>query len=196
MTCFLGAEVFAVVCDGVTVGRPTCGIAHCTSPLATTKEVFCAQHQGFLQVCRIVGCSEPIKQGFKTCGNDQHCAAEGKYNEAGQAAFQLKKRFEHSVASATAEEDDEELDIGYEGIFEADGNESDANFAVTEELDTADRGVAEVVEGGAKKPKKLRGQFGRKRTHNEQLIIAPCGMILARRTFPHSEAFSLVAVCV
>ncbi|KAE9387120.1 hypothetical protein BT96DRAFT_948614 [Gymnopus androsaceus JB14] len=88
-----------------------------------SAEVF-AVHQGFSQVCRIVGCSEPIEQGFKMCENEQHCAAEGKYNEAGQAAIQLKKRFEHSVASATAEEDDEELDIGYE-----------------------DRGVAEAVEG-------------------------------------------------
>ncbi|KAF8152634.1 hypothetical protein B0H34DRAFT_784636 [Crassisporium funariophilum] len=31
-------------------------------------------------------------------------------------------------------------------------------------------------------------QFGRRRTHNEQLFVAPCGMIVARETFYHAEA--------
>ena len=43
---------------------------------------------------------------------------------------------------------------------------------------------------------KLCTQFGWKCTHNEQLFIAPCSIIIARETFYHSEAPSSVIVCV
>lgn len=43
--------------------------------------------------------------------------------------------------------------------------------------------------------KRLRAQFGRKRTHNEQVIVAPCGIILARETFYGAEAISSCVVC-
>lgn len=45
------------------------------------------------------------------------------------------------------------------------------------------------------KPRKLRAQFGRRRTHNEELFVAPCGMILARETFFHAEGVASVIVC-
>ena len=41
---------------------------------------------------------------------------------------------------------------------------------------------------------RIRAQFGRHRTHNEQLFVAPCGMIIARETFYHSEAHYSVIV--
>lgn len=41
---------------------------------------------------------------------------------------------------------------------------------------------------------KIRAQFGRRRTHNEQVIVAPCGMIIARETFYGAEAVSTVVV--
>jgi hypothetical protein len=40
----------------------------------------------------------------------------------------------------------------------------------------------------------LKAQFGRKRTHNEQLFVAPCGVILARETFYNAEAIGSVIV--
>lgn len=42
--------------------------------------------------------------------------------------------------------------------------------------------------------RKLRACFGRRRTHNEQLIMRPCGIILSRGTFYGSEAISAVNV--
>jgi hypothetical protein len=47
---------------------------------------------------------------------------------------------------------------------------------------------------GAKPPKKVRAQFGRKRSHNEQIFVAPCGDIIARETFFGAEAVSSVVV--
>ena len=44
--------------------------------------------------------------------------------------------------------------------------------------------------------KRVRARFGRKRTHNEQILVAPCGMILARETFYGAEAIGTCAVRV
>ncbi|THG92456.1 hypothetical protein EW026_g8455 [Hermanssonia centrifuga] len=41
--------------------------------------------------------------------------------------------------------------------------------------------------------RRIRAQFGRKRTHNEQIIVAPCGVIIARATFYGAEAIHSVA---
>ena len=50
-----------------------------------------------------------------------------------------------------------------------------------------------TVEGLTRCPK-ICAQFGRQRTHNEQVIVAPCGMIIARETFYGAEAVSTVVV--
>jgi hypothetical protein len=42
--------------------------------------------------------------------------------------------------------------------------------------------------------KKRRSQFGRRRTHNEQLCVAPCGVIVGRKTFFASEGVRNVVV--
>jgi len=43
--------------------------------------------------------------------------------------------------------------------------------------------------------KRVKGQFGQKQTHNEQVLITPCGIILARETFYGAEAISSCVVC-
>ncbi|KAF8231037.1 hypothetical protein L208DRAFT_1279283 [Tricholoma matsutake] len=40
--------------------------------------------------------------------------------------------------------------------------------------------------------KKLRVQFGWRRTHNKELIVAPCGIVLARQTFYGAEGVSSI----
>jgi hypothetical protein len=42
---------------------------------------------------------------------------------------------------------------------------------------------------------KIKAQFGRRRTHNEQIIVRPCGIICSRATFFGAEAVSNVLVC-
>jgi len=42
--------------------------------------------------------------------------------------------------------------------------------------------------------KRISARFGRKRIHNEQILVAPCGMILARDTFFGAEAIATCAV--
>jgi len=57
------------------------------------------------------------------------------------------------------------------------------------------RGASPTPTGGAIGGKKrLSARFGRKRTHNEQILVSPCGMILARDTFFGAEAIATCAV--
>lgn len=42
--------------------------------------------------------------------------------------------------------------------------------------------------------RKLKATFGRRRTHNEQVIVRPCGIICSRATFYGAEAVSNVLV--
>ena len=41
---------------------------------------------------------------------------------------------------------------------------------------------------------KVQAQFGRKHTYNEEIIVAPCGVIIAHAIFYRAEAISSVAV--
>ncbi|THU76521.1 hypothetical protein K435DRAFT_582147, partial [Dendrothele bispora CBS 962.96] len=90
-------EIFAVICDGVTVGRPCCGVPHCEGKLVSIRNAFCEMHADKNMVCRVKGCNQPIKtKGAKACINPEHQAAEKRYTEAGTAAFQLKQRYERA----------------------------------------------------------------------------------------------------
>jgi hypothetical protein len=55
--------------------------------------------------------------------------------------------------------------------------------------------AAAAQDSTAASGRKLRAQFGRRHTHNEQLIVALCGMILARETFYGAEGVGSVVVC-
>jgi hypothetical protein len=46
--------------------------------------------------------------------------------------------------------------------------------------------------------RKIRALFGRRKTHNEQIIVRPCGIIVARATFFGSETVTqtVVSRCV
>ncbi|THU93141.1 hypothetical protein K435DRAFT_580726, partial [Dendrothele bispora CBS 962.96] len=166
-------EVFAVVCDGVTVGRPCCGVPHCEGRLRSTQDPFCADHAYKASRCRVTGCERLVKsKTSKACDISEHQAAERQFRERERAAFQLKQRYERQRQA------DEQANILWD---------------IGAELDTGSDEVYEVVGTKRKKSSTIKAQFGRRRTHNEQLIVAPCGIILARETFYYSEGFAKVA---
>ncbi|KAF5310506.1 hypothetical protein D9758_018940 [Tetrapyrgos nigripes] len=166
-------------------------------PLSTTKVTFCTTHFAEENRCRVNGCTALVTQGSKTCSNLEHKAAERKYKEAGQSIFQLKRRSERAHqrygVSDSGWNEGEDMDSG-NGMRRRARQRygvSDSGWNEGEDMDSGNGIEVEIIQEGQKS--KVRGWFGRKRTHNEQLIIAPCGIILARETFYHSEAFSLVA---
>jgi len=171
-----------VVIDRVTIGCCCCNIHNCQIPLSSNHNCFCPDHKGHNSVCVIVGCEQPVVEGRLACGDNKHQAVEHIHRERGQARFQLKECLQHAciahpnnsdvVDSAVAGEDDDKEEEFVEG-------------------DSVQPAEASQVKEG-----KVWAQFSHKRTHNEQIIVAPCGMIIAQETFYGTEAVSSVIVSV
>ncbi|KAF7975171.1 hypothetical protein HWV62_10361 [Athelia sp. TMB] len=134
----------------------------------------------------IVGCSEGVETGFKTCKSKEHRIIETRYCERGQAMFQLKKRLERIKATQTTNS----MSLGREDHPEGDVN----GLAGLEGVGDEDEEVVldatgDICDG---KPdtgnRMLRAKFGRTRSHNEELCVASCGVIRGRARFFGSEA--------
>ncbi|KAH9911181.1 uncharacterized protein BXZ73DRAFT_57303, partial [Epithele typhae] len=67
----------AVVMDGVTVGRPCCGVKDCQLPLQSQRHRFCELHKNKQLVCSVIGCRQPSEHPqFKTCLQPAHRVLE------------------------------------------------------------------------------------------------------------------------
>ena len=102
--------------------------------------------------------------------------------------FTLKSRLQRAQASSetvvVAQEQGDDLQEDEEW-FEVNGN----NIKIFNEPNPGSIGVVDPVEVPcpSKKSdtgnKKIKAQFGRRRTHNEQTLVRPCGIIFARAMF-------------
>ncbi|KAF8968974.1 hypothetical protein BDZ97DRAFT_1654410 [Flammula alnicola] len=181
-------KVSIVVIDGVTVGHPCCSFHNCHTPLSSNRDRYCEDHRDAAGICAIVGCSTPVVLGTKTCTDEEHRAVEKIHIERGQSRFQLQER----LARARVAHPNDSLGEEVTNISElADVDEDNEEFELATGQTTSSHADHTSGTAGLQK-KKLRAQFGRKRTHNEQIIVAPCGMIMARETFFGAEAVSSV----
>ncbi|KJA13704.1 hypothetical protein HYPSUDRAFT_72911 [Hypholoma sublateritium FD-334 SS-4] len=163
-----GYMVRTIVSDGVTIGHPCCNVAHCPQPLLHKRKRFCPGHEYLEGLCAVEGCLDPIIEDSMTCNNLKHREMYKTYQKRNGANFQLKKRLERTEVSNPPDEDtlnqlQESHDAPNEGIeLACDQKSSDGN-------------------------RPLRARFGRCQTHSEQLMVRPCGVIVARATFFGSE---------
>ncbi|KAF9004859.1 hypothetical protein BDZ89DRAFT_1145472 [Hymenopellis radicata] len=177
--------VSVVVCDGTSIGRPRCYVETCKETLQSPKDRYCLIHTHYDDFCYVPDCTEPRTTKF-TCNLPNYLQAGKEYEERGQSVFQLKRRLEAAQRAAL---DNSQLitvpvllDEADEADDAADGDSDDED----EDEDEDDGDPTTIL----KKPKKA---FQRRRTHNEQLLIYPCGMVAARVTFYHSESLPSVA---
>lgn len=156
-------------------------------------------------MCAAVACNNPIIPGYKTCANRDHRACEEYYRLMGKAMFQLKHRLERTKLSqptsyiphdpvelaTTITEDSAEEPL--EGLLLHDEPVTVSNDGEVEpdEATDSDINCPSKPETGNRK---VRARFGRKRTHNEELCVASCGVILGRETFFGSEGTKAVQV--
>jgi len=171
------------VIDGVTVGHPCCAVHNCHLPLENNRHRFCRTHQGQEAVCAVIGCFEPARLSQKTCKRADHEKVEVVHNDRGQARFQLQER----LRRARVTHPNDAL-----GVEAADARDLVDGEDVVEAFDLVPDGRALPAEES--RCPKIRTQFGCRHTHNEQIIVAPCGMIIARETFYGAEAVSTVVV--
>ncbi|KAK7026326.1 hypothetical protein R3P38DRAFT_3269302 [Favolaschia claudopus] len=174
----------AAGCDGNTIGHRSCKVHDCKNPLPNLRHHFCEQHGHLRLKCAVVDCSADHAAGHRTCDRTEHRALETAYFKRGNAMFQLCSRLKKAGVSVpnnsvsgldtSREGEDEEVvfEMGPGGPVELDPDECEGK------PETGNR--------------RMRAIFGGRWTHNEQLIMRPCGVILSRATLFGSEAVSAV----
>jgi len=193
------------------MGCPSCNVHDCDNPLTSVCDKFCSIHEQLNRVCAVVSCSESVETGFQTCADPEHRSLELHYYERGKAMFQLKSRLHRlkitqthdslSMGSSSTNQTQDriaapnELDVTAVDLCpdlrETTGDDDEANLEGPGDSDD------QVLVNSAgdlcdDKPetgnRKLRAQFGRRRSHNEELCVASCGVTFGRERFYGSEA--------
>ena len=156
-------------------------------------------------MCVVMTCTTIAEPEFRTCSDPEHRKLETYYKQQGKAMFQLKHRLERAKVSQTHDslssgdnhelrstvrasngDDDEipdleEVNEDEDNFEEGSGVQGDDDDALIDENGICD---GKLDTGN----KSVRARFGRRRTHNEELCVASCGVILGRATFYGSEA--------
>lgn len=175
----------SAVCDGDTIGHRCCRVHDCKVPLSTNKHRFCPTHDHLKTQCAVTDCSVQISPGFRTCDNVEHRALEKAYFQRGKALFQLRARLKKAGVAVPPDS---------VSLLE---NNDDSEHEEEMVIESTPNGPVEALDCDGKPEegnRRLRAYFGGRRTHNEQLIMRPCGVILSRATFYGSEAVSAVNV--
>ena len=171
-------KVWVVIIDGVTIGCPCCAVHNCKIPLENNRHRYCPKDAHRNLICAVVGCDSPIATDSRMCSEPAHKEVERIHRERGQARFQLKERLQHALV---AHPNDSDVITKETSTDIADVEEEVADF----EIDSSERNG---------KKERIRAQLGRRRTHNEQIIVAPCGIIIAQETFYGAEGVGSVIV--
>ncbi len=175
-----------VVMDGITLGRRCCGVPNCKISLRTNHEHFCPDHSNYNTVCAITNCGRTIVEGTKTCDIPEHQRIEETHTERGKARFQLKERLRRSNLAHPNDS------VGIDDLSATQLIDDDASEELYD-LSQPDAPIP-LTQDNTSNSKRIRAQFGGRRTHNEQIIVAPCGIIKARETFYNAEAPKTVIV--
>jgi hypothetical protein len=187
---YLKGQVRSTVTDGVTLGRPCCGVQDCFESLRSINDRFCVTHADLNRNCAVTSCSTVAEEGFRTCAVSEHRSLENRYLEQGKAMFQLKRRLERSKLSQTHDS----LSTGAPqatrpagiGDDEVDGEVIEGPGVDDAEVTFDEGGICDGKPESGNRP--IRAMFGRRRTHNKELCVASCGVILGRATCYGSEA--------
>ncbi|KAJ6570314.1 hypothetical protein B0H10DRAFT_2354309 [Mycena sp. CBHHK59/15] len=196
---------------GITIGHPCCGILDCQECLRSVKDRFCRKHLGLNRQCCITTCIADVEPGFRTCGDPEHRNIELYQYQKGKAMFQLKNRLQRTYRGGPPPDSLPDVAISSTSRLPPSNFETDATGAdllpahsdveepwevnvagpnlddeeVEIELDAQDDECdGKPVQGN----RTVRARFGRKRTHNEELCVYSCGIVVGRATFFGSEA--------
>ena len=113
-----------------------------------------------------------------------HRNVEVKYRERGTAMFQLKSRLERSKLLQTNDSLSLGLHDNPSDRFNEESQAADDTVGLEgmgildEHVEVDTEGNISSCEGKSEKGNRtLRAQFGRRRSHNEELCVASCGVI-------------------
>ncbi|KAG1888085.1 hypothetical protein F4604DRAFT_1570170, partial [Suillus subluteus] len=190
--------VSVVVVDGVTVSDPCCSVCNCHIPLSNNHHRFCPTHLSNDGNCSIMGCDLPVISGHRTCLTPAHQHVEKTYQLHGQSRFQLQEYLACSRVAHLNDAVGQDIDISTLHPSEVEEgtismfldilwlkNQDNMVTLCTLALPVIDSSSDPTSEQPTRR--RLKAMFGCQRMHNEQLMVAPCGMIIARQTFFGAE---------
>ncbi|KAG1774919.1 hypothetical protein EV702DRAFT_1180541 [Suillus placidus] len=174
-------KVQVVVTDGLSMGHPCCN--------------FCRQHldEGLDRVCAIVDC-------WKACALTAHQDMEHLHGEKMCTNFQATKCLQKMHAAQpnnamVTQQLSDALDLEFKDEWYALDPTTQVMklFTINNPSSMGELDGTAVCDGKSELGnRKLRAKFGHSRTHNEQIVIRPCGIIVACATMVATEAISNV----
>ena len=179
-----------VVTNGICIGHPCCGSHNCRVLLKNNHDHFCLIHTDLEHVCLIVGCGLPVVPGWLTCADPLHQHIKAHHQDKGQFRFQLRDRLQHACDIHPSSHSANSRSLSQLAILDNDKEEFKIN-PTGHIVDTA----PDTATQPAVTDKKLHAKFTWLQTHNEQLAVTPCGMILGCNTMFDAEGVANVAVC-
>ncbi|KZT62228.1 hypothetical protein CALCODRAFT_426677 [Calocera cornea HHB12733] len=157
----------AAVTDGVAIGHSCCSVHNCHGILPSVTARFCEEHKALNGICAISDCNKPVQATKLTCNNPAHQQMQEERYQKGKSINDTDSLFPNTDNN------------GLEGFQGVQTLLKEANL---------------LCDGkGALGNQTFKARFGRSYTHNEQLIVRPCGIIVARATFYGAESVSSVA---
>ncbi|KIJ47694.1 hypothetical protein M422DRAFT_163649, partial [Sphaerobolus stellatus SS14] len=161
----------STVTDGVTLGHSCCAYHDCKEPLPTNRHIFCQIHQDLYNQCAVTDCTSPVEKGYRTCADPSHRSLEKL------KVIQPEDAMSTSVNTVT--------DLGH--AASATLNEDPNTQPMETNPEEIEIQCDKKTNGTTRR---LKARFGRRRTHNEELCVASCGMILGRATFYGAEGLN------
>ncbi|KAK7028895.1 hypothetical protein VNI00_014819 [Paramarasmius palmivorus] len=163
------AALRAIVMDGITIGHPCCKVHNCTEPLPNNRAHFCESHQHLKTLCVVKDCTRSARSGGKTCDLPAHVKLDEYKNLKGKGFFLLKQCLQQ-----IGQQPKDSFGTDTNAIIPDDGE-----IVMDDPSHKSDHGNVQ-----------LTAQYGRRRTHNEQLGVACCGIIVFRVTMNGAESVS------
>ena len=200
-------KVSCVVVDGITIGHPCCAAPYCHIPLSNQQHKWCPEHYKLYGKCVVGGCNRPARRGKECCNDPEHRKMEKKREEPGRAINYLRylnatRSVNHTTSTGfesadaleqAAREGTQTFDIGPGGqvriVTPAELAREAKNLPPPPEPRPADEASSTQLKLKTGH-KRVKAQFSRRRTHNEQFMHNTCGMMGAHATFYYSEALS------
>lgn len=170
----------AGVTDGVTVKHTCCSVeGNCMIPLLSPRDRFCAVHWYKKSECFVDSCRSPVISGHFACEDPSHRAREEEMvARSHKGLYELRRRLRKAGVPM--------IPLAGQG----EGHCTPLGASSATDPDTPQPAEPQA----SSTTPSLRGRITRKYTHNEQLFVRCCGVILSRATFYHAEGIASVKV--
>ncbi|KAF7300735.1 hypothetical protein MKEN_01298300 [Mycena kentingensis (nom. inval.)] len=208
-------DVQVIVGDGLSIGRPICGVTHCPKPLSNNRDRFCDDHQDEENYCSVTGCRRDVVPGTKSCDIQQHQGMEKLHYTHVSASATLGERLQrhrqkYHAADVPARDPEVVYTVDAEGAVKVHVGPHAGTIGVSDDVISAaqkqvmsSEAASTISNANVALPadpaceatksssgKKLKAKYNTMRSHTEFFVLYACGLIVFHATMLNAEAVS------